>query len=132
MKEAGTQAFKEKKYSEARGYYTKAINLYLHFISTHRIPKAEHALWLKITQCYTNRCLCNHHLGDPTSILEDADYVLSQLDKRNQKALFRRKEVYKQQQKWSDCLRDLDLLLQIEPTDALKKEIKETFTLHTD
>ena len=40
--------------------------------------------------------------------------------------------MYKQQQKWSDCLRDLDLLLQIEPTDALKREIKETFTLHTD
>jgi hypothetical protein len=39
------------------------------------------------------------------------------------KALFRRAHAYKSMEKWSDALRDLDLLLQIEPNDQIKKDI---------
>jgi len=68
-----------------------------------------------------------------SKIIADCDYVLKELDCRNVKALYRRKEVYKSQKKYSDALRDLDLLLQIDSSDAkVKQEIHAVFTLHTE
>jgi hypothetical protein len=42
---------------------------------------------------------------------EDATFVLTNLDSKNVKALYRRSQLYKAQERWSDALRDLDLLL---------------------
>ena len=89
--------------------------MYTQFIQGMPIPKSKQDLQLKIQQCYTNRALCYSQMGSSpeteAKIIADCDYVLKELDPRNVKALYRRKEVYKSQQKYSDALRDLDLLL---------------------
>lgn len=36
------------------------------------------------------------------------------------------------QERWGDALRDLDLLLQIEPSDQVKKDLRDCFTKYTN
>ena len=43
-----------------------------------------------VTQCYTNRAVCWHKLGNHKRALEDASYVLDYIDSKNLKAIFRR------------------------------------------
>ncbi len=48
------------------------------------------------------------------------------------KALFRRVQIYKLNEQWSDALRDLDLLLQVEESETTKKDIAECFTKYAE
>jgi len=58
-------------------------------------PLGNEEIKTKITQLYTNRCLSFHNLGQQASALSDANTVLSELDPKNHKALFRRSHALK-------------------------------------
>jgi len=66
---------------------------------------------LKITQIYTNRCLSFHHLNQQSSVISDATFVIENLDSFNAKALFRRSNAYKQQERFADAVADLEVLV---------------------
>ena len=82
-------------------------------------------LKLKVTQVYTNRCLCFHHLNQQNSVLNDANYVLQKLDPQNAKALFRRAHSYKTMNRWEDAMKDLQELIKENPSEEIKKDISE-------
>ena len=52
-------------------------------------------LLTKVTQLYTNRALAMHSIGNQADAFTDSDYVLTTLDPKNTKALFRRSYCYK-------------------------------------
>jgi hypothetical protein len=51
-----------------------------------------------------------HQLGNAADAFSDADYVLTNLDSKNAKALFRRAQGYKSQDKITLAIKDLEAL----------------------
>lgn len=121
LKERGNGHFKKQAYKEAVKQFSEAINMY----EAAGAPQSPAELKLKVTQVFTNRCLCFHHLNQQSSALSDANYVLEKLDTVNAKALFRRAHCYKTMQRWEDAMKDLQELYKENPSDEIKKDISE-------
>lgn len=77
--------------------------MYLQDITTF---KSDNSVKTKVVQLYTNRALSYHQLNEQDRVLEDSEYVLKNLDKENNKALFRRGVALKVQRKFEDASRD--------------------------
>lgn len=50
---------------------------------------------VKVAQLYTNRALAYANNNEQESAFKDADYVLTHIDPKNAKALFRRAQYYR-------------------------------------
>jgi len=55
--------------------------------------------------------------------MNDATYVLTKLDDKNAKALFRRAHAYKTMNKWEEAARDLTVLYKENQEESVKNEI---------
>lgn len=77
IKEKGNIHFKSKDYVQAISSFSKGVDI------ASKAP--DYALnhegfKLRLTQLFTNRCLCHHHLGNQDAVIADASYVLTHLD----------------------------------------------------
>ena len=61
-----------------------------------------------VTQLYTNRALTCFQIGNIESCLKDVNFVLTEIDSQNFKALYRRAMCYKQQSELSKAVEDLN------------------------
>ena len=118
LKERGNTQYKKEAYKDAIKLYSEAINM--HEAAGSPISGD---LKLKVTQLYTNRCLCFHALNQQSSVLADANYVINKLDSQNAKALFRRAHCYKLLGKWEEAMKDLQELYKENPSDSIKADI---------
>mmetsp|Transcript_24831 Transcript_24831/g.33908 ORF Transcript_24831/g.33908 Transcript_24831/m.33908 type:complete len:103 (+) Transcript_24831:2396-2704(+) len=81
---------------------------------------------MKVTVLYTNRSLCYHLSNDQMRAMDDADYVLQNLDKNNAKALYRRAFAFNSISRYEDAYRDYTRLTQLQaPNAQIKKEFEE-------
>lgn len=88
--------------------------------------RASKELMTIVAQLYTNRSLSWHQLGNQGDAIKDASYVLAHIDAQNTKALFRRAHGYKTQGEIEKAIKDLEVLVQVEPANPqAKKEMIE-------
>ena len=80
IKATGNGHFKSQSFIEAIASFKEAISLYSKNKET--VHKTKSLLTL-VTQCYTNRSLGWHKLNNNRRALEDAEFVLKELDKTN-------------------------------------------------
>ena len=118
FKERGNTHFKKQAYKEAIKHFSEAINLY-----ESQNALSDDNVKLVVTQLLTNRSLAFHHLGQQNSAMSDATYVLTKLDDKNAKALFRRAHAYKTMNKWEEAARDLQVLYKENQEESVKNEI---------
>ena len=130
MKAAGNKHFGSKSFIEAIASFKEAISLYNKNKETvHKNP----ALLTLVSQCYTNRSLGWHKLNNQRRALEDAEYVLRELDTTNAKALYRRAHALSKEGRIEEAIRDFKTLIKDSPTkefitelSALQRKQKET------
>ena len=65
----------------------------------------------KITQIYTNRATSFHMVNEQDRCEADCTYVLTWLDEKNQKALFRRAHALKLRGEYAEAAQDLENLI---------------------
>jgi serine/threonine-protein phosphatase 5 len=102
LKNQGNLKFKEKKYSEAVEYYTKAIEIQ---------PTSVY---------YCNRSLNHIHLENYGLALQDAEEAIK-LDPKNPKAYFRRGTAYLALAKFKEAKIDFQKVVQLHPGDKIAK-----------
>jgi tetratricopeptide (TPR) repeat protein len=96
------------------------------------LSKLEH-IRSKVTPLYTNRSLSFHMINKQKEALNDADYVLNNLDSKNMKMLFRRAHANKQLGNYEHAIRDLQVLSKNEPGDQqYKVDLNDCMTMLVD
>lgn len=121
FKNAGNDEFKKKHYASAIDQFTKGIDLY----QTQKQSLVISDI-MKVTVLYTNRSLCYHLTSDQMRAMDDADYVIENLDKNNAKALYRRAFALNSINRYEDAFRDYQRLTQLQtPNAQIKKEFEE-------
>ena len=128
LKERGNMHYKKQAYKEAVKCFSEGINMF----EAAGSPLTSDEIKTKVTQLYTNRSLAFHNLDQQASALSDSSFVLTKLDPKNQKALFRRAHALKTQGKFEDAVRDLQLLYKEQPEAHIKKELDLCLKLFTD
>lgn len=103
FKDKGNLHFKKKAYKEAIKQFSEAIKTF----EAEGAPLSTDSIKLVVSQIYTNRSLAFHFLNQQASAFSDANYVLTKIDAKNQKALFRRAHALKVQEKYEEAVRDL-------------------------
>lgn len=120
-KNAGNDEFKKKHYASAITQFSNGIDLYQSQKKSLVISDI-----MKVTVLYTNRSLCYHLSNDQMRAMDDADYVLENLDKKNAKALYRRAYALNSINRYEDAFRDYTALTNLQtPNAQIKKEFEE-------
>ena len=79
-----------------------------------------------MTNLYTNRALANHQIDNQTDCFNDVNYVLTNIDPKNGKALFRRANCYKQKSQFALAVADLETIISAAPDNKqAQQELKE-------
>ena len=126
IKEEGNAEFKDKSFLMAASKFTEGINIYK---KNEETVKSNQELKTKAVQLFTNRSLAMHNMGNSHDAFADADFVLTNLDPENPKALYRRAQGYKSQSKTALAIKDLEKLSKLEPKNAAcKKDLVELKT----
>lgn len=121
IKDEGNVEFKAKSFLMAGSKFGEGITLYQ---KHEKLCKDNKDLMAKVTQLYTNRALAWHSLGNHDDAMQDATYVLENIDSENPKALFRRAIAYKTKGQLNNAAKDLETLVRVEPKNPhAKKEL---------
>ena len=113
--------------------FTMGIDLYLKNRDT---CESDQDCITKVVQLYTNRSLSWHNIGNQEDAFADADFVLTNLDPKNTKSLYRRSHCYKLKLQYALAVQDLELLVSLDSKNPqakkdlaeLKKELKKEST----
>lgn len=113
-KDMGAKLFKEKRFILALDKYKKVIDLMRETSNFSDDCKRQAADLKKTSEL--NKAACYLQLGDPTSCLSSCNEVL-QVDPQNVKALFRRGKAHFQRGENADAMRDLERVVEMDPTN---------------
>lgn len=86
-KDLGNNQFKQKQYPVAASIFTGGVDF---FLANEAQCRSDTDCMVKVAQLYTNRSLAYFNNNEQEPAFKDADYVLTHIDHRNAKALFRR------------------------------------------
>ena len=126
IKDEGNGFFKQKSFMMAGAKFTEGINLYKKNIDVCNGAKESITL---VTNLYTNRALAWHNIDNQEDSFSDANFVLTNLDPKNTKALFRRAHCYKLKSQFALAVQDLELLCSIDAKNPVaKKDLVELKT----
>lgn len=71
-------------------------------------------------QLYGNRALAYQQRNELVKVLSDADYIISNLDKSNEKALRRRSHAYKELSRYEEAANDLQVCMLLYPSSVIQ------------
>ena len=77
---------------------------------------------VKVAQLYTNRALAYANNNEQEAAFKDADYVLTHIDHRNAKALFRRAQYFRLKNQLVKAEQDLTLLCKVDTKNAAARK----------
>eukprot|EP00831_Metopus_contortus_P042370 TRINITY_DN3354_c0_g1_i1.p1 TRINITY_DN3354_c0_g1~~TRINITY_DN3354_c0_g1_i1.p1 ORF type:complete len:284 (-),score=45.89 TRINITY_DN3354_c0_g1_i1:23-874(-) len=91
FKNNGNALFKSGNYLEAINEYSRGIDLFKLNVDLSKIHLVENTARVQTAcQLFTNRSLCYFNVGKHKEAIEDADYVITNIDQKNAKAYFRK------------------------------------------
>lgn len=122
IKTEGNEHFKTKSFVEAIAKFSEAISIYQKNEKYCFVSKEVTTI---ITQCYTNRALGWHKLDNHKRVIEDSNYVLTKLDQKNPKALFRRAFAYKATGQVDLAIKDYEIVVQTAPSKEAFADLNE-------
>ncbi|KAM7535877.1 hypothetical protein Aperf_G00000101086 [Anoplocephala perfoliata] len=105
LKEEGNSKFREKNFDESRSLYTDALNVCPLKFSEER------------AKIFSNRALCQSHLGFPELALSDCDEAIK-LNPNYIRCLLRRAELRESADRLTEALEDYQLVLKLDPSIA--------------
>jgi tetratricopeptide (TPR) repeat protein len=125
FKEKGNSHFKSQSFSQAINEFNNGINLIKENIEVYQLQKS---MFKEVfTALYTNKCLANSKMNDKDDeIIEDTNYVLTSIDEKNLKALFRRAVAYKNKKRFKESIKDLQVVIDM---DANNKNAKDELVI---
>lgn len=109
-KEKGDDLYKNAKFEEAVGEYTKAIDGY---------KKSGKASSEEILKAYSNRAACNKQISHFDAVIEDCTAVL-EIEPGNVKALIRRAQAFEGVERYRFALQDVKAVLAMPPNQIGK------------
>jgi len=110
-KEAGNNAFRTRKYTEALELYTKALNI-------DPLNKTTNS------KLYCNRATVNSKLGKNTECIDDCSQAI-ELDPSYLKAYLRRAKCYMDTEKYEEAVRDYEKILKLDHSQENRRLLKE-------
>ena len=122
-KDQGNNQFKQKQYPVAASIFTGGVDL---FLANEAQCRTDSDCMVKVAQLYTNRALAYANNNEQEPAFKDADYVLTNIDHRNAKALFRRAQYFRLKNQLVKAEQDLTLLCKVDTKNAAaRKDLAE-------
>jgi tetratricopeptide (TPR) repeat protein len=121
IKAAGNEHFKTQSFGAAVASFTDAVDRYGKY---KELIHATPSLLTLMTQCYTNRSLGWHKLNLQEKAYADADFVLTELDSDNMKALYRRGHAMGKSGRLEEAIADLQRVIAKSPSDVMTLELE--------
>lgn len=118
VKEKGTQYFKEGKYKQASVQYKRIVSWLEH--ETGLAEEEEQKAKALRLAAYLNLAMCYLKLLEPSAAKENCDKAL-ELDKANEKALFRRGEALYAMKEYDGARGDFQQVIQLYPANKAAK-----------
>lgn len=118
VKEKGTQYFKEGKYKQASVQYKRIVSWLEH--ETGLADEEEQKAKALRLAAYLNLAMCYLKLQEPSTAKENCDKAL-ELDKANEKALFRRGEALYAMKEFDSARGDFQQVIQLYPANKAAK-----------